>query len=182
MQWRLSLHAVLNDVVLQCYSMQSLLDIELSTMYLQSYYVVPVILSFQTRRYTTILQVPVHQRWPLQPANTTQSCRFSKLGALTTDMQPSSCLSMTCNPRGDGQSLRELCAGLSIARQSVSKHLAVLEAANLVTTTRLGRRKLAHLNAQPIRTIAQRWIVQYGQTPESTPNEWIDWHDALVQP
>jgi DNA-binding transcriptional ArsR family regulator len=31
----------------------------------------------------------------------------------------------------NGQSLRELCAGLSMARQSVSKHLAVLEAANL---------------------------------------------------
>jgi DNA-binding transcriptional ArsR family regulator len=27
-----------------------------------------------------------------------------------------------------------MCAGLSMARQSVSKHLAVLEAANLVTT------------------------------------------------
>jgi hypothetical protein len=30
-----------------------------------------------------------------------------------------------------GQNLRELCAGLAMARQSVSKHLAVLEAANL---------------------------------------------------
>ena len=33
----------------------------------------------------------------------------------------------------NGQTLRELCAGLDMARQSVSKHLAVLEAANLVT-------------------------------------------------
>lgn len=30
--------------------------------------------------------------------------------------------------RNNGQSLRELCARLSMARQSVSKHLAVLEA------------------------------------------------------
>jgi DNA-binding transcriptional ArsR family regulator len=82
----------------------------------------------------------------------------------------------------DGQSLRELCAGLSMARQSVSKHLAVLEVANLVTTTRHGREKLHHLNAEPIRTIAERWIVQYGRAPERTPNQWIDWHDALVQP
>ena len=56
----------------------------------------------------------------------------------------------------NGQSLRELCAGLSMARQSVSKHLAVLEAANLVTTERRGREKLHFLNAEPIRAIAER--------------------------
>ena len=38
----------------------------------------------------------------------------------------------------NGQTLRELCGGLDMARQSVSKHLAVLEAANLVTTIRRG--------------------------------------------
>src|ERR1700753_115857 len=32
-----------------------------------------------------------------------------------------------------GQTLRELCAGLDMARQSVSKHLAVLQEANLAT-------------------------------------------------
>ncbi|WP_020667312.1 ArsR/SmtB family transcription factor [Amycolatopsis nigrescens] len=61
----------------------------------------------------------------------------------------------------NGQSLRELCAGLDMARQSVSKHLAVLEAANLVTTVRHGREKLHHLNAEPINAIAERWINQY---------------------
>jgi DNA-binding transcriptional ArsR family regulator/uncharacterized protein YndB with AHSA1/START domain len=60
-----------------------------------------------------------------------------------------------------GQSLRELCAGLSMARQSVSKHLAVLEAANLVTTSWRGREKLHYLNAEPINAIADRWINQY---------------------
>jgi DNA-binding transcriptional ArsR family regulator len=35
-----------------------------------------------------------------------------------------------------GQTLRELCGGLAMARLSVSKHLAVLEAAGLVTTVR----------------------------------------------
>src|SRR4051794_36654327 len=49
-----------------------------------------------------------------------------------------------------GQSLRELCADLDMTRQSVSKHLAVLEAAHLVTTVRRGREKLHHLNAAPI--------------------------------
>jgi DNA-binding transcriptional ArsR family regulator/uncharacterized protein YndB with AHSA1/START domain len=60
-----------------------------------------------------------------------------------------------------GQTLRELCAGLSMTRQSVSKHLAVLEAANLVTTTWRGREKLHYLNAEPINAIADRWINQY---------------------
>ena len=61
----------------------------------------------------------------------------------------------------NGQSLRELCAGLGMARQSVSKHLAVLEAAMLVTTVRRGREKLHYLNPTPINEIAERWISQY---------------------
>ncbi|MFC5803730.1 ArsR/SmtB family transcription factor [Streptomyces formicae] len=61
----------------------------------------------------------------------------------------------------DGQTLRELCAGLDMTRQSVSKHLAVLEAANLVTTVWRGREKLHYLNAVPINAIADRWISQY---------------------
>ncbi len=41
----------------------------------------------------------------------------------------------------NGQSLRELSEGLDMTRQSVSKHLAILEAANLVTTIRRGPRE-----------------------------------------
>ncbi|QIS21813.1 ArsR/SmtB family transcription factor [Nocardia terpenica] len=61
----------------------------------------------------------------------------------------------------NGQTLRELCAGLDMTRQAVSKHLAVLEAANLVTTRRRGREKLHYLNAEPINAIADRWIHRY---------------------
>ncbi|MFG3079441.1 ArsR/SmtB family transcription factor [Streptomyces parvulus] len=61
----------------------------------------------------------------------------------------------------NGQTLRELCAGLDMVRQSVSKHLAVLEAANLITTVRRGREKLHYLNAEPINAIAERWISRY---------------------
>ncbi|KAA2263417.1 metalloregulator ArsR/SmtB family transcription factor [Solihabitans fulvus] len=61
----------------------------------------------------------------------------------------------------NGQSLRELCAGLDLTRQSVSKHLAVLEAANLVSVVWRGREKLHHLNAEPINAIAERWINRY---------------------
>src|ERR1700691_1997034 len=63
--------------------------------------------------------------------------------------------------RCNGQSLRELCTGLDMARQSVSKHLAILEAANLVTTVWRGREKLHYLNAEPINAIADRWISRY---------------------
>jgi uncharacterized protein YndB with AHSA1/START domain/DNA-binding transcriptional ArsR family regulator len=62
-----------------------------------------------------------------------------------------------------GQTLRELCTGLEMARQSVSKHLGVLEAANLVTSVRSGREKLHYLNAAPINEITERWIHHYHQ-------------------
>ena len=43
----------------------------------------------------------------------------------------------------------------------VSKHLAVLEAANLVTLVRRGREKLHYLNPAPINEIGERWITPY---------------------
>ena len=61
----------------------------------------------------------------------------------------------------NGQTLRELCEGMHMARQSVSKHLAVLETANLVTTVRRGREKLHYLNPAPINDISERWIDRY---------------------
>jgi uncharacterized protein YndB with AHSA1/START domain/DNA-binding transcriptional ArsR family regulator len=78
----------------------------------------------------------------------------------------------------NGQSLRELCAGLEMARQSVSKHLAVLEAANLVTTVWRGREKLHYLNAVPINAIAERWISQYDR---ERANALADLKTALEQ-
>ncbi|MCA8046302.1 ArsR/SmtB family transcription factor [Burkholderia arboris] len=60
-----------------------------------------------------------------------------------------------------GQTLSELCDGLSMSRQAVSKHLALLEAANLVATTWRGREKLHYLNPVPIHDIAERWIGKF---------------------
>lgn len=54
-----------------------------------------------------------------------------------------------------------LCAGSGMTRQAVSKHLAILEAASLVSTTRRGREKLHFLNPVPIQDIHQRWISKY---------------------
>src|ERR1700704_4731022 len=61
----------------------------------------------------------------------------------------------------NGQTLGELCARLDMTRQAVSKHLALLEGANLVATVRRGREKLHYLNPVPIHEIAERWIGKY---------------------
>ena len=60
-----------------------------------------------------------------------------------------------------GQTLGELCEGRDMTRQAVSKHLAVLEAANLIAVERRGREKLHYLNPVPIHEIADRWIGKY---------------------
>src|SRR3954454_17647704 len=62
-----------------------------------------------------------------------------------------------------GQNLRDLCAGLDMARQSVTKHLAMLAPANLVVAVKRGRERLHYLNAAPINQIAERWISHYHQ-------------------
>jgi DNA-binding transcriptional ArsR family regulator len=61
----------------------------------------------------------------------------------------------------NGQTLGELCQGLDMSRQAVTKHLAVLEAANLVATRRQGREKLHFINPVPINQIAERWIQKF---------------------
>jgi DNA-binding transcriptional ArsR family regulator len=60
-----------------------------------------------------------------------------------------------------GQTLGELCDGLDMTRQAVTKHLAILEQANLVTTFRRGREKLHYLNPVPIHQIGERWIKKF---------------------
>jgi DNA-binding transcriptional ArsR family regulator len=60
-----------------------------------------------------------------------------------------------------GQTVGELCQGLEMSRQAVSKHLAILEAANLVAAVKRGREKLHYLNPVPIHEIADRWIGKY---------------------
>jgi DNA-binding transcriptional ArsR family regulator len=61
----------------------------------------------------------------------------------------------------NGQTLGELCDGFDMSRQAVMKHLAILEAANLVATKRQGREKLHFINPVPINAIAERWIGKF---------------------
>ena len=60
-----------------------------------------------------------------------------------------------------GQTLNELCAGLEMTRQAVTKHLAILEGANLIATQKRGREKLHFINPVPINDIAERWIGKF---------------------
>ncbi|KWV53199.1 ArsR family transcriptional regulator [Bradyrhizobium macuxiense] len=61
----------------------------------------------------------------------------------------------------NGQTLNELCDGLDMTRQAVTKHLGILEEANLVSTIKHGREKLHYLNPVPIHQIAERWISKF---------------------
>jgi DNA-binding transcriptional ArsR family regulator len=61
----------------------------------------------------------------------------------------------------NGQALGELCEGLDMSRQAVTKHLAILEAANLVVSRKEGRMRLHFINPVPINDIAERWIGKF---------------------
>jgi DNA-binding transcriptional ArsR family regulator len=61
----------------------------------------------------------------------------------------------------NGQTLNALCEEMNMTRQAVSKHLAILEEANLVSTVRKGREKQHYLNPVPINDIADRWIGKF---------------------
>ena len=61
----------------------------------------------------------------------------------------------------NGQTLGQLCERLDMTRQAVSKHLVLLEEANLVATVKRGREKLHYLNPVPIHEIAERWIGKF---------------------
>ena len=61
----------------------------------------------------------------------------------------------------NGQTLGELCDGLDMTRQAVTKHLAILEDANLIATVKRGREKLHFLNPVPIHDIGVRWIGKF---------------------
>jgi DNA-binding transcriptional ArsR family regulator len=61
----------------------------------------------------------------------------------------------------NGQALGELCQGLAITRQAVTKHLSILQQANLVSWKRQGREKRHFINPVPINEIAERWIGKF---------------------
>lgn len=61
----------------------------------------------------------------------------------------------------NGQTLGQLCEGSAMSRQGLTKHLAVLERANLVVIVWRGREKLHYLNPAPIQQIHARWLGKF---------------------
>jgi DNA-binding transcriptional ArsR family regulator len=65
----------------------------------------------------------------------------------------------------NGQTLFEICTrltlkhGVNSSRQAISQHLAVLEEAGLVSTSRDGRYKFHFIDTAPLRFLGQRWRV-----------------------
>jgi DNA-binding transcriptional ArsR family regulator len=64
----------------------------------------------------------------------------------------------------NGQTLGQLCETLDMTRQAVTKHLAILEEANLVVPLWRGREKFHYLNPVPLHEIAERWINKFERT------------------
>ena len=56
----------------------------------------------------------------------------------------------------NGQTLSELCEHLEMTRQAVTKHLVLLERANLIAVVWRGREKLHYLNPMPLHEIYER--------------------------
>jgi DNA-binding transcriptional ArsR family regulator len=61
----------------------------------------------------------------------------------------------------NGRTLGDLSRHLDMSRQAATKHLKLLEAANLVVTVWRGREKLHYLNPVPIHEIYERWIGKF---------------------
>jgi DNA-binding transcriptional ArsR family regulator len=61
----------------------------------------------------------------------------------------------------NGQTLTELCEKQEISRQAVTKHVKILEGANLILAQRRGRARLHYLNPVPIHAVAMRWLQQF---------------------
>ena len=64
-----------------------------------------------------------------------------------------------------GLTLTELGEGLPMTRQAVAKHVAVLEAAELVACRREGRCKRHYLNPLPLAKMARRWLARFEDVP-----------------
>lgn len=61
----------------------------------------------------------------------------------------------------NGRTLGELCEHIDMSRQAVTKHLRILEEANLITVVWRGREKLHYLNPVPLQEIYERWIGKF---------------------
>ena len=68
---------------------------------------------------------------------------------------------LDCLRDKQGITLSELVSSANMTRQSASRHIAVLEDAELVVTYWKGREKLHYLNPIPLAEISERWIDKF---------------------
>jgi DNA-binding transcriptional ArsR family regulator len=61
----------------------------------------------------------------------------------------------------NGQTWRELRAGVAITRQGITKHLDVLEAAGLVVGKRVAREKLYFISSAPLVALSDGWLARF---------------------
>ncbi|MCP1199237.1 helix-turn-helix transcriptional regulator [Notoacmeibacter sp. MSK16QG-6] len=61
----------------------------------------------------------------------------------------------------NGQTLGELTNDADMSRQGLSKHLRILEDANLISVHWHGREKRHYLNPMPIAEIVHRWVGKF---------------------
>src|ERR1700738_3341630 len=84
----------------------------------------------------------------------------------------------------DGRTLTELEEVLPLTRFGVMRHLKVLEAANLVTSQRVGRSKYHYLNPVPIRLLQERWVDRFAEpilSAVSAIKSQLEKEDSMVQ-
>jgi DNA-binding transcriptional ArsR family regulator len=68
----------------------------------------------------------------------------------------------------DGLTLNELSDELSMSRQAVSKHLSIMESANLISCVQDGRHKHHFLNPVPLQEIFERWFSKFANHQATT--------------
>jgi len=68
----------------------------------------------------------------------------------------------------DGLTLNALCQQLNMSRQAVSKHLSIMESANLISCVQDGRHKHHFLNPVPLHEILERWVSKFANHQAAT--------------
>src|SRR5205085_8734352 len=79
----------------------------------------------------------------------------------------------------NGQTLTQLCRRLGMTRQGATKHLEILNRAELVVPLWRGREKLHYLNPAPLKQISERWIEKHNSACLRALTELTKGLDAL---
>ncbi len=96
----------------------------------------------------------------MQPNGCIYSAALDAVFKALADAEPPASCWMSCT-RTTVRRCRNCARIWTMSRQAVTKHLVLLEEANLVATVWRGREKLHFLNPVPLHEISERWIAKY---------------------